>query len=237
MGKGEIGNLGFSFHDDFSLFKEIVDFYPGWDFCQIQYNFFDQDFQAGTKGLQYASEKGLAVVVMEPLKGGSLAKAPPQVQAIWDRGKEKRSPAEWALLWVWNHPQVSVVLSGMTTFKQVEENIQIASNAEPGILKMEDLELIEEVRKTYQGLRPIPCTACDYCKDCPVEIPISEIFELYNDGFSFDQMERAKKAYREWVKDEKKADKCLECGQCESLCPQGVPIRFWLKRVHQELLS
>ncbi len=235
LASGEIGSLGFSFHDEFSIFKEIMDSYDRWDFCQIQYNYFDQEFQAGKRGLHYAHEKGLAVVVMEPLKGGSLAKSPPQVKDVWDRAKEKRNPVEWALLWVWNHPEVSVVLSGMSALKQVEENIEIASRAIPGILSPEDLDLIEEVRKIYQSLRPIPCTGCNYCDKCPVEIPISEIFDLYNDGASFDQMERAKKAYREWIKDENKADKCLECGQCEVLCPQGVPIRFWLKKVHQEL--
>lgn len=237
MAEGKIGSLGFSFHDEFALFKEIVDFYDNWTFCQIQYNYFDEDYQAGKRGLKYAFQKGLAVVVMEPIRGGSLAKAPSPVQKIWDQAKVKRTPAEWALLWVFNHPEVSVTLSGMSTFEQVSENIAIASKAKPGTFTENDLELIAQARETYRNLRPVPCTQCNYCQPCPAEIPIPDIFEIYNDGKCFEQMERAKMAYKKWIKDEHKADRCTECGQCESLCPQQIPIREWLKRIHEELSS
>ena len=237
MAQGKIGSLGFSFHDEFALFKEIVDFYDNWTFCQIQYNYFDENYQAGKEGLKYAFGKGLALVVMEPIRGGALAQAPAPVQKIWDSSPFPRTPAEWALLWVFNHPEVSVTLSGMSTMEQVRENVNIASQAKPGILKEEDLQLIKRVREEYQKLRPIPCTLCNYCQPCPAEIPIPEIFQIYNDGFSFDQMEKARRNYQVGIKDEVKANHCVECGQCESLCPQGIPIRFWLKKVHEELIS
>lgn len=235
--EGRIGYLGFSFHDQISLFKQIIDFYGQWTFCQIQYNYFDEDYQAGKEGLLYAFKKGLAVVIMEPIRGGALVQSPPPVQAIWDSAPIKRTPAEWALLWVFNHPQVSVALSGMSSMEQVKENVAIASKAEPGILKDEDLELIKKVREEYRRLRPIPCTQCNYCQPCPAGIPIPEIFQIYNDGLCFAQPEKAKRYYRIGIEDEIKADHCTQCGQCESLCPQGIPIRFWLKKVHEELSS
>ena len=237
IAQGKIGYLGFSFHDEFSLFKEIVDYCDIWTLCQIQYNFLDEDYQAGKRGLAYAAEKGLAAVVMEPIRGGSLAKAPLPIQKIWDQAPVKRTPATWALEWVWNHPEVSVVLSGMSTMEQVIENVEGASRAKAGSLSQEELGIISKVRKTYEGLRPVPCTSCKYCQPCPSEIPIPDIFEIYNDGKCFQQMDQAKRAYKNWIKDEHKADRCTECGQCESLCPQKIPIREWLKRIHAELGS
>jgi len=133
ISNGKINHLGFSFHDEFSVFKEIVDTYQKWEFCMIQYNFIDESLQAGKKGLKYAAEKGLAVVVMEPLKGGRLATAPPSVQKIWDKAKTKRTPAEWALSWVWNQPEVSLLLSGMSTLPQVEANVKSAEKSKIGM--------------------------------------------------------------------------------------------------------
>ncbi len=197
MVDGRIGRLGFSFHDEFNLFKEIVDAYDNWTFCQVQYNYMDTDFQAGTKGVQYAAAKGLGVVVMEPLRGGSLAKQPPQsVGRIWDEAEHQRSPAEWALLWAWNHPEVSVVLSGMSAFDQVQENLTIADRSGPGALTPAELKLIARVSDAFKKLSPIPCTNCGYCLPCSQGVEIPRIFEFYNNGIMHDEIQKARFYYR-----------------------------------------
>ena len=168
MADGRIGHLGFSFHDKYEAFQEIVDAYDGWTFCQIQYNYMDEQEQAGVRGLNYAADKGLAVVVMEPLRGGMLAgDVPEPVQAIWDAAPLRRSPADWALQWLWNQPAVSLVLSGMSTLAQVEQNIASAEQSMVGALTPDDLALIGRVRDKYRELCPIPCTDCKYCLPCP----------------------------------------------------------------------
>jgi predicted aldo/keto reductase-like oxidoreductase len=180
---GRIQHVGFSFHDQYEIFEEIVDTYHGWTFCQIQYNYVDVDFQAGTKGLKYAADKGLAVVVMEPIRGGQLAKEPPEpIKKIWGAALRQRTLPEWSLQWVWNQPEVSVVLSGMSTMKQVEENVAFAERSRPGTLKAEELALLDRVREAYQDLAPIPCTNCMYCMPCPNGVNIPRIFEIYNDA-------------------------------------------------------
>ena len=238
MADGRIGRLGFSFHDEFDLFKEIVDAYDNWTFCQVQYNYMDTDFQAGTKGVRYAAGKGLAVVVMEPLRGGSLAKQPPEsVAKIWDQAKNKRSPAEWALLWTWEHPGVSVVLSGMSSFDQVRENLAIADRSGQGALAESELRLIELARDAFKGLRPIPCTNCGYCMPCAQGVEIPRIFEFYNNGIMHDDIQKARFYYRfpSALKESQRADQCIDCGECEEACPQKIPIAEWLKKVHAEL--
>ena len=178
---GRIGHLGFSFHDEFPVFQEIVDVYD-WTFCQIQHNYIDIEHQAGTEGLKYAASRGLAVVVMEPLLGGWLARAPQSVQELWDTAPTPRTPAAWGLQWLWNQPEVSVVLSGMSTMQQVEENVASASASEVGILTTEELALVDRVREAYRELRPIPCTECGYCMPCPNGVDIPYNFMLFNDG-------------------------------------------------------
>ena len=160
MARGSIKHAGFSFHDEAPQFKPIVDGYD-WSFCQIQYNFMDEDFQAGRAGLRYAAQNGLGVVVMEPLRGGGLAtRVPDEVQAVWDKSKVKRSPAEWALRFVWNQPEVSVVLSGMSEPCQLEENIQIANQGLADSLNGAELELIHEAKAIYQERTRVKCTSC-----------------------------------------------------------------------------
>lgn len=235
LADGRIRHAGFSFHDEYPLFKEIVDAYP-WTFCQIQYNFMDTNYQAGKAGLQYASDKGLAVIVMEPLKGGKLAKTPPaSIQELWDNSTIKRTPAEWALRWVWNHPEVSVVLSGMNTPEQIEENLRTASEAYPLSLTSEELTLIEEVKKTYTSLSGIDCTACGYCQPCPSGVNIPGNFSLYNDARIYDDLASSRNAYNQFYAPDARASACTECGQCEEACPQGLSIRDYLKEVHQSL--
>ncbi|MCX6006045.1 MAG: aldo/keto reductase [Chloroflexi bacterium] len=238
MAGGRIGKLGFSFHDDLNLFKEIVDAYDNWTFCQVQYNYMDTDYQAGTKGVRYAAAKGLAVVVMEPLRGGSLAKQPPEsVARIWDEAKHKRSPAEWALLWVWEQSDVAVVLSGMSAFDQVKENLAIADKSGPGALTPSEYKLIARARSAFKRLSPIPCTNCGYCLPCKQGVEIPRIFQLYSNGIMYDDMKTSRFFYRgpTGLKEGQRGDQCIECGECEEACPQKIPIAEWLKKVHGEL--
>jgi len=230
MADGLIDHLGFSFHDDYEVFKEIVDAYDNWTLCQIQYNYMDVNYQAGTSGLKYASEKGLAVVVMEPLRGGALCNKPPeQVAKVWQHSSRKRTLAEWALLWVWNLPQVSVVLSGMSAMEQVVENVAVADHSGPGMLTDDDLALIERVREAWSGLSPVPCTKCGYCMPCPNGVEIPRIFELYNNAIIYDDPLMGRVIY-EVLK--KRADQCIDCGDCIEACPQEIPIAEWLQKAH-----
>jgi len=238
MKDGRIQYLGFSFYDNFELFKEIVDAYDNWALAQIQYNYMDTEYQAGTKGLQYAAEKGIAVVIMEPLRGGRLSKEPPkQVAELWETAPKERSPADWALQWVWNQPEVSVVLSGMSAMQHVIENVESAEQSGVGILKDEDLAFIDTVCEAYQGMSPIPCTSCGYCMPCPNDVEISRIFELYNDAIMYEEPRTPRYLYRgpTGLKEEQRADQCVECGECEEACPQDIPVAEWLKKVHEML--
>lgn len=232
---GRIRYLGFSFHDELEVFKEIIDAYDNWTLCQIQYNYVDKNYQAGSEGLKYAASKELAVVVMEPLRGGGITRALPEpVANLWDSASQKRTPAEWGLLWVWNQPEVSVALSGMSTMQQVEENVSTASRSRPDMLTHAELRLIDRVGATYRGLYPIPCTDCHYCLPCPNGVEIPLVFTLYNEGTVFDSLPFAQLRYNggAFIKPEQRADHCTECNDCVEKCPQGIPIPDWLKKAH-----
>lgn len=231
---GRIGLCGFSFHDELPLFREIIDA-RDWSFCQIMLNYLDAHFQAGVEGLRHAHARGLAVVVMEPLKGGRLAAAPPEVASVWQKAPERRSPVEWALRWVWNFPEVSVVLSGMSTPAQVEENLRLADEARPGALSAAELSLIEEARAAYQSRLKVGCTGCGYCQPCPSGVRIPSLFELYNDASAYGLREHAQRRYNKLVADGQGPAQCVECGVCEESCPQHLPIRERLKEVRAEL--
>jgi len=235
IGDGRIHHLGFSFHDKYEVFQEIVDASDLWLFCQIQYNFMDIEYQAGTKGLKYAANKGLAVVVMEPLRGGLLTKnVPPVAQEIWDSAPRKRTPADWALQWVWNHPEVSVVLSGMSTMEQVEQNTASASESGSGKLTEEELGLVARVRDKYRELARIPCTDCKYCLPCPSGVNIPGVFEIYNDAMMYGDEQQAQMSYL-WLDEEERANLCVECGECLEKCPQQIEIPVWLVKAHELL--
>jgi predicted aldo/keto reductase-like oxidoreductase len=232
---GRIGCIGFSFHDNLDQFKPIIDAYD-WTFCQIMYNYMDIEFQAGTEGLLYAKSKGVDVIVMEPLRGGKLTKQIPEsIQQLLDESGIDHTPAELALRWVWNHPEVSCVLSGMSTMEQVVENCRIASEAEPNSMQAIEHDIIRKIRDLYLERTTIPCTDCRYCLPCPEGVNIPQIFNIYNDMHIYGDEKWAKGFYRMFVKAENKADMCVECGQCEEQCPQEIEIISELKKAHEAL--
>ncbi len=231
---GRVRYLGFSFHDTLDVFKQIVDGYDGWTFCQIQYNYMDIEEQAGTEGLRYAASKGLAVVVMEPIRGGRLANPPEPVKALWAQAPVQRTPAAWALQWVWNQPEVSVVLSGMSTLQQVVENVESASRSGVGLLSEEELAIIAQVRAGYRELSPIPCTNCKYCLPCTVGLDIPGLFAMLNEGVMYNVLDDKRRQYQR-LEAEKQAEACIACRECEAKCPQNIPISEWMPVVHEVL--
>ena len=234
---GRIQCLGFSFHDSYPVFQEIVDAYDRWDFCQIQYNYMDIEEQAGKRGLQYAASKGLAVIVMEPIRGGHLANPPDPIQALWSGAENPRSPVDWALQWVWDQAEVSLALSGMSTLAQVRENLVNAENARVGSLSGEEQALIVSVREKYRTMSPIPCTSCGYCQPCPQGVQIPNVLELYNQAFMYNTAVRSRFVYSHWFSPKEKADRCTRCSQCLDLCPQSIPIPDWLEVAQRFLVE
>jgi len=237
MAEGLFGHLAFSFHDEYPVFESIVKGYDNWAMAQIQYNYVDLDYQAGRKGLQLAADRGLAVVVMEPLRGGRIAKNPPPdpVAKVFAKSEREWSPVAWALHWVWDQPEVSTALSGMSEMTHVEDNLALASESTVGKLNEEDHQLIKEVREIYYSLAPIPCTQCEYCLPCPSGVSIPRIFEIYNDAVAYDAWGHGRMAYNNFLKKESWADNCIECGECEEACPQHIEIIDWLAKAHEKL--
>ncbi|TGE37331.1 aldo/keto reductase [Desulfosporosinus fructosivorans] len=223
---GRIKHAGFSFHDKHDNFNEIVDYYD-WSFCQIQYNYLDENFQAGLEGLKYAAQKGLGITIMEPLRGGKLAVGlPDDVLDAFGQAEVNRTPAEWALRWVWNHPEVSVVLSGMNTMEQVVENLKIASEARENSLPVKELDVIDRAKSLFKQRIKINCTACGYCMPCPAGVNIPSCFAMYNNHHMFCREESYK-----MLQPQQRASNCKECGICETHCPQAIPIRQELEKV------
>jgi len=231
---GRIGHLGFSFHADVNTFKDIVTGYDGWTMCQIQYNYMDVKYQAGTEGLRFAAERGLAVVIMEPLRGGLLAAEPPApVSAVWDKSFEvKRTPADRALQWLWSQPEVAVVLSGMSTMDQVVENVESAGRSGVGTLAAAQTALYDEARAAFRQLAKIDCTACEYCLPCPHGINIPRHLGALNEAAMYGVLTRYQRMYAR-MPEEQRAGACQECAECETKCPQGLPIRELLAQAHK----
>lgn len=225
---GKIRHIGFSFHDSLEVFKEILNGYDGWEFCQIQLNYMDVHYQAGLQGLRLAHEKGLAVVIMEPLHGGSLANVPEEVAKLLPK-----NPVQSALEFLWNLPEVNVVLSGMSETEQVEQNLSYAENAHAGMLTEAENNAILAAGEKMRALNQIPCTGCDYCNVCPEEVAIPKIFAIYNHFQSKGTWLYAVNDYR--ALGEHTAAKCISCGACVKMCPQHIPIFKELAKIHDRL--
>lgn len=236
--EGVIRNIGFSFHGSKEDFEQLIVAYP-WDICQIQYNYLDENNQATKSGLQLAYSLGIPVVIMEPLRGGKLvSKLPEEVLQEFRTCDEKRSPAEWALRWIWNHPEVTVVLSGMSNEEQLAENVRIAEDAEANSLSEEELQVFDRVKAIMHGREKIPCTACGYCMPCSSGVNIPGCFSAYNDRFLLKDKSNRKKYLQTLGVLSKRpafASMCRECGKCELHCPQHIQIRKELKRVKREM--
>ncbi|HHU71644.1 MAG TPA: aldo/keto reductase [Clostridiales bacterium] len=215
--KGKIKYMGFSFHDDAAAFKEIIDYTDKWDFCQIQFNYIDVDHQATVEGLEYAASKDIPVIIMEPLLGGKLANPPKNVADALDPSK---SPVEWALNFIWDRPEVALLLSGMSTPEQVKENLIYADRASIGMLSDKDKEMFKNAKVIYDTMALVSCTKCRYCMPCPNGLQIPEIFEAYNQTASVG-MDEAKELYSSL---DLNASNCIACRICEEECPQHIVI-------------
>lgn len=239
---GRIKYAGFSFHGHVADFKNIIDDYE-WEFCQIQYNYLDEEHQAGREGLEYAAAKDLGVIIMEGLRGGNLGlpRPPAEIGALWDRAEQKRTPVEWALRWIWDHQEVTVVLSGMNQEKHITENLRIAAEATPNSLTPKEKSIIMEVSDTYKKLMKVNCTGCEYCKPCPEGVNIPAAFEVYNKLHLFRNVEEAKFTYAIRCSgifiggDEEYASRCVQCGECLEKCPQQIDIPTVLEDVVADL--
>ena len=231
LASGKIKNIGFSFHDDYEMFEEIINAYD-WDFCQIQFNFYDEEYQAGLKGLKLAASKGIDVIVMEPLRGGRLANDVPKgVNDIYKASGEDHSAAGWALRYVWNYSEVKTVLSGMNELDHIKDNLGEASNALPNSLTTKELETITEVKEFYKARIKVDCTDCKYCMPCSFGINIPLNFALYNNAHVFDAFDRYNNVYHSEMKPEQMSDMCQQCGECISKCPQNIQIIDELEKV------
>ena len=234
---GAIRNIGFSYHGNTENFLKIVDDYD-WDFCQIQYNYLDEVAQAGKAGLQAAAAKGLAVMIMEPLRGGKLVNMLPEAakKAMQDSHRDW-SPAEWGLRWLYNQPEVTVVLSGMNSVEMVEANCRTASEAQAGSLTEADFETLEKVKKAIREKERVGCTGCRYCMPCPKGVDIPGIFRCWNTMYT-ESKSAGRSQFIQTVgltREPAFASQCIRCGKCEQHCPQSIPIREKLQEADRDL--
>ena len=234
--EGLIRAIGFSYHGNFHAFKEILEFYP-WDMCQVQQNIIDVDKEVTEQAIRIAGKRGTGLVIMEPLRGGGLACASDSVRNCYDAYPEPRTPAQWAFLHLIDYPQISTILSGMTTMEQLKENIGIFSNpkAHSGCLTLEEKVIIARAKEAYESRATIPCTACEYCLPCPNGVNIPGVFERYNAGSMTDDFANPKRAYMFLERAGQGASNCVECGVCEQKCPQHIKIIQSLKASHNTL--
>ncbi len=230
---GKIKYLGFSFHDDYEAFEEIITSYK-WDFCQIQLNYMDKDTQATLKGVELAGKLGIPMVIMEPVKGGSLAKLPSEgIDELFKKVRPQASTSSWALRYVGSFDNVKVVLSGMSTMEQVEDNLSTFTNFEP--LSDAEREIIEKVADALRGRVQNGCTGCRYCMPCPAGVDIPRCFGIWNQYHIYENVNDTKRNWTIWMEDSKKASNCVKCGKCEQACPQHIAIREDLARLQKEL--
>ena len=234
---GAIKQVGFSYHGSTDMFCKLIDAYD-WDFCQIQYNYMDEHSQAGRKGLQYAYKKGIPVVIMEPLRGGKLVnRLPEDVLKLFEDYKKKYTPAQWAFRWLWNQPEVTCVLSGMNSLEMVDDNVKTASDVKVGEMGKDEEALLQAAVRKINARMKVGCTGCGYCMPCPQNVDIPGTFASYNRRYS----EGWKSAMTEHVmctairNTSAAASNCVECGKCESHCPQHIAIRKELKNARKVL--
>lgn len=234
---GAIRQVGFSYHGNSDMFCQLIDAYD-WDFCQIQYNYMDENSQAGRRGLHYANKKGLPVIIMEPLRGGKLVnRLPQEAMRIFECYSVKHTPVQWALRWLWNQPEVTCVLSGMNSTEMVEDNSNTASSVEVGEMNEAEEQMLQEVVKAINAKMKVGCTGCGYCMPCPKNVDIPGTFAAYNRYYTESKMT----AWREHImctamrKSSSAASNCIECGKCEQHCPQHIEIRKELKNARKKL--
>jgi predicted aldo/keto reductase-like oxidoreductase len=234
--EGLIGAIAFSYHGGYDAFANILSSYD-WDMCQVQHNFLDTDREVTAKGIEAAGNKGSALVIMEPLRGGNLARGTAAVNHIYESAPIKRSPVEWAFRYAANFPQVSTILSGMTTLEQLKENIELFSqpDIQAGNLSDSDLGMLAKVKAAYESIVTIPCTGCEYCMPCPQGVGIPETFQKYNTAKMFENFEPSRRTYMFQTRADRDVSHCVKCGICETKCPQGIKIVEQLQLAHDSL--
>ncbi|MBQ9264740.1 MAG: aldo/keto reductase [Clostridia bacterium] len=231
---GRIKHAGFSFHDDKQTFLDFLHDWDQWGLAQIQFNYLDDQEQATVEGLREAGRCGVPIVVMEPLRGGALANPPANVRKMMEENPTKRSAVEWAFAYVADFPEVATILSGMSTEDQLEDNLSIFHRLTVNGMSEEDRQFAVQLKEAYLSRMPVKCTGCEYCQPCPQDVHIPDIFSAYNNAKMFDQPDRFANRYQELQSKNWDASRCVQCGACESACPQHLPIIDWLQRIDQE---
>jgi predicted aldo/keto reductase-like oxidoreductase len=235
--EGKIRQFGFSFHGSQGEFLKLLEAYP-WDFCQIQYNYTGENYQAGKTGLEKAGALGIPVIIMEPLLGGRLAQPPRGAEAIFKKAEKAKSPAEWALRWVWDHREATVVLSGMNDIKQLEENLRLADSAREGAITERERGIYKEALAVFNASYKVGCTGCNYCMPCPQHVNIPGCFAAYNTSFSLgwvQGMQQYATGAALTAGQTGSASNCVKCGKCEQHCPQHIPIIRSLEDVRKRM--
>lgn len=230
---GKIRHIGFSFHDDYDTFAQIVQAWD-WDFTQIMLNYLDTEYQAGLKGMRLAASKDMGIISMEPLRGGKLiSPIPPEVEQVWESAGNTQTPLQRALSWVWDIPECTLLLSGMSTLQQVKENVALSKKAEPNILSDFQQSVYSNAREAYLARIPYLCSECRYCLPCPYGVDIPANLGQYAEGMMFGNKESSKEAYLSFIPEKSRADNCVQCGECLSKCPQQIDIPKWMQTIKE----
>lgn len=234
--EGLIRHIGFSYHGNYTTFRDILEYYP-WEMCQIQQNLLDVDHEATEEAIHLAGRRNTALVIMEPLRGGGLVTPPASIQHLYDSYSTHRPAVEWAFRHLIDYPEISCVLSGMSSLAQLKENIAIFSklDALPGCLTQQERTILKSAKKAYEAISSIPCTGCEYCMPCPQGVNIPSIFLRYNEGVMYENFTPSQRWYMLLNRVDQDARNCIACGACEKACPQQIPIIAALKKAHEAL--